>query len=347
MIQTTMPTIRDVAKACGVSPMTVSFVLNDKREQVSEETRERVLKAVREMGYRPKAAERHRKAPPVLTLGLVTGVSGESLVTSGYYTDLLRGLVPAADQLGHNLTLFTDSLFRADIHRSIRVYCDGRCDGLLLVAPSIGNPVVPALHERGIPFVLVGDTGADLSLPCADLDNLDAGRQATQYLLAQGHRRIAFFGGPNFVTSALERQHGFRQALDAAGLAVQPDWVLANIVYPQQETVQIHKLMAEPEGQRPTAFFCWNDGAGHKAIATLQEMGIAVPKAVSVISIDDDSLALSLKPLLTTFRQPYSEIASRAIQILAAQIRHDTTQPHRALLPAELIVRESVAAPLA
>ncbi len=338
-----MTTIRDVAAACGVSPMTVSFVLNNKRGQVSEETRERVLKAVRQMGYRPRAVERHRRAASVLTLGLVTGVTSESLVTSGYYTDLLRGLVMAADALEHNLTVFSNHLFRSDAHQSIRVYCDGRCDGLLLIAPSIGNPVVPALRERGVPFALVGDTGEDTALPCADVANVAGGEQSAQYLLAQGHRRIAFLGGPDFVHSALERQQGFRRALAAAGIPVRPEWVVQDLVRAGGQAERLHGIMAVRGDARPTAVLCWNDGSAQEAIETLHEMGLRVPEDVSVIGFDDDAPALALG--LTTFRQPYNEIGRCAIEILAAQVRRERMETPRVLLPATLVVRGTVGPP--
>jgi DNA-binding LacI/PurR family transcriptional regulator len=342
-MKATMATVREVARVCGVSPMTVSFVLNNKRDQVSEETRERVLKTIRELGYRPRAVERRHAVPTVLTLGLVTGVTSESLVTSGYYSDLLRELVMAADTLGHNLTVFTNRLFRADTHDSIRVYCDGRCDGLLLIAPNVGNPVVPALRERGVPFVLVGDTGEDAAMPCADVANIAAGEQATAYLLAQGHRRIAFVGGPDLVRSALQRQQGFRQALTDVGLSARDEWVIQDIIYPEVQAKRLHKIMATEE-VRPTAVFCWNDGAARQAIGTLREMGLRVPEDISVIGFDDEAfVAADLR--LTTFRQPYHEIALRAIEILAGQVRGEKASEHRALLPATLVVRATVGPP--
>src|SRR5579863_156015 len=123
-----MTTIRQVARACGVSPMTVSFVLNNHPGQVSEETRERVMRAVREMGYRPtavKAADRRL----MNTLGVVSGVPTESLMQHGYYSRILRAALVKADATRQNVTLFSSSLLHVHTHRSIRVYCDGRCDG--------------------------------------------------------------------------------------------------------------------------------------------------------------------------------------------------------------------------
>src|SRR5271166_6498402 len=157
VMRSTIPTIRDVARACGVSPMTVSFVLNNKPGQVSDGTRDRVLKAVRDLNYRPSAVRRSARMAEerqIHTLGAVVGAPGDSLMEPGYYNAILNGILQGADALGQNVTLFNHSLLHRDTHRAIRVYCDGRCDGLLVVAPCIGSNLVSALRQRGVPITL-------------------------------------------------------------------------------------------------------------------------------------------------------------------------------------------------
>src|ERR1051326_5915105 len=148
-----LPTIRQVAKACNVSPMTVSHVINGKLSEVSEETRERVLKAVRDMGYRPSPRVASVQERTICNLGVVAGVPGDTLMFPGYYTEILTHLLKATDALGHNITLFTNNLLHTDTPRSLRVYCDGRCDGLIVIAPRPGSQLVQALQARGFPFV--------------------------------------------------------------------------------------------------------------------------------------------------------------------------------------------------
>lgn len=340
-----MPTIRDVARMCGVSPMTVSFVLNNKPGQVSEETRERVLKAVREMDYRPAASEHKARDRQVLTLGLVAGVEGHSLMQPGYYQAIANGVLTAADQLSHNITFFTNTIFHNEPRKSLRVYCDGRCDGLMVLSPRPGSTLVAALHERGIPFVLIGDTGDEKTISCVDINNVQEGYQVTEYLILRGHRRIAFVGGPEFVRSSSQRHEGYCQALTAHGIPLTPDSILMNNVRPAETGSRIQHMMQVSRMERPTAIFGWNDGAAVQIMQVVQTMGLNVPGDVSIIGIDDDKLASTVNPPLTTVRQPYEAIGRQVLDILVDQIRGKNTVTQRKFLPTELIERDSVAPP--
>jgi LacI family transcriptional regulator len=344
-----MPTIRQIANAAQVSPMTVSFVLNNKPGQVSDETRERVLRVVREMGYRPRAATgRHRTpdaADHVTTLGVASGTEAPGLLTSGYYPSILSGLMVAADRHSQNLTLFASSLFHADPAQSIRTYCDGRCDGLFVIAPGPGSPLVSALRERGVPCVLLGDRGDE---PCAsvDLDNHGEARRVTEWLIAQGHRRMGFIGFPGrFVRSAQEREEGYAAALTAHGLPVDP----RNILNSEWKDPAIYggvmELARRPRAERPTALVCWNDRVAFQTMLVLSDAGLRVPHDVSVTGFDDDSVAAAAHPPLTTIRQPYQEIGDNAVDMLRELIAMHPSErePRRVLLPGELIVRGSVA----
>lgn len=339
-----MPTIRDVARACKVSPMTVSYVLNDKSGQVSAETRERVLKVVRELGYRPTAIDPAPTERTIYTLGIVVGIPGHSLFQFGYYSAIVNGILLTTDQLQHNITIFSSSLMHTDTQRSLRVYCDGRCDGLLVIAPHRGSKLVAALQERGIPFVNIGDTGDSEAISCVDVDNIAAGYAITEYLIRQGHRRIGFLGGPDFVRSAFHRQVGYHNALKAHGMPIDSSLESVPLLAERLAYERVMEIMQRPKDSRPTAFFCWNDNAVQHALRALHDVGLQVPKDVSLIGFDDHPDTATLDPPVTSVRQPYQEIATRAVEILLARIRGEQTQ-HRAFLPTELIVRESVGPP--
>jgi len=340
-----MPTIRDVARACNVSPMTVSFVLNNKTGQVSAETRERVLKAVRDMGYRLAALDRAPEERTILTLGVVAGIAGDSLMQPGYYSAIMEGLLHAADALQHNITVFTNSLLHTDTHQSIRTFCDGRCDGLFVISPHLGSPLVAALQERGVPFVLIGDTGDVASVPYVDVDNLYEAERIVAYLHAQGHRRIAFLGGPDFVRSANQRLEGYRKAIRAQGLILREDFAIGNVYREVENYDNARTLMRLPAEARPTALFCWNDTSAAHALHACREMGLRIPDDVSIIGFDDHPSMAALDPPMTTMRQPYREIGRTAFDILLAQLRNLPEIPLQAFLPAERMERASVGPP--
>ena len=328
--------------------MTVSFVINNKPGQVSGETRERVLRTIRELGYRPRASHRTSMTSGnqahIHTLGMVAGVPGASMMEIGsYYSSVMSGLLTGADQMSQNLTLFTNSIFHDDAMQSIRIYCDGRCDGLFIVAPNIGSPLVDALHDRGTPFILIGSLDDDESISGIDVDNPAAAKKVMEYLIGQGHRRIGFIGGPDFVLSTQRRHQGYLETMALHQIPTYPEWQVIGFHQRIELREQIQQLL-HLQQDRPTALFCWNDDVAVQTIQCMRETGLRVPEDISVIGFDNSPLYLSIVPYLTTVRQPYQEIGSKAVEMLLALIA-DPQTPQRASLPTEIVVRETVGPP--
>lgn len=330
-----MPTIREVASACGVAPMTVSHVLN-KPEKVAVKTRERVLRAIREMGYRPALT-------PALTsleggarvLGVFNCLDfGRSL----YYQSLLNAILQRVGRTDHSILLFGGDAWRGDPYRSIRVHYDGHCNGLVYLAPTRHDPFLEALRDRGIPFVILGDAGDDARDASVDVDNVGAARAGTEYLLSLGHRRIAFVGRDETRRSTLEREQGYLAAMRAAGLT--PDGrVISATESPQQvcrDWLASYRVL--PSSQRPTAVFCWNDIMAEAMLHALRDARLRVPRKISVLGFDDLPEAGAL-PSLTTMRQPYEALGGTAVDLLLGQIGGEP--PQTVLLPAGLVVRGS------
>lgn len=262
----------------------------------------------------------------------------------GYYSYIVNGILRAADQLQHNVTLFTHSIFPAEPQQSLRVYCDGRCDGLMVLTPHANSNLVAALHERGTPFVLIGDTGDSEAISYVDIDNIGAGSRLTEYLIAKGHRRIAFIGGPDkFVRSVGQRYEGFCRAMAAHALTVDPAFVFMGNHREAEVMQEVVEKMRSAGAERPTAIFAWNDRVAAQAVVAMQGLGLRVPDDVSILGIDDDVMAAASSPPLTTLRQPYDAISRRVVEILVAQIRGAVTTPQRAFLPTEFVERVSVA----
>lgn len=325
--------------------MTVSFVLNNKQGEVSEETRERVLKAIRDLDYRPRAADHPSKQREILTLGLVAGVGGHSLLQPGYYSSIVNGILTASDRLSHNITLFTNSILHAAPHQSLRIYCDGRCDGLMVLAPHRDSPLVAALIERGVPVVLIGDTGDVDTVSYVDINNVANGRQLTEYLIGLGHQRIAFIGGPEFVRSSNQRYAGYCEALNGHGLVVDPELTAVSNLYPTDVDSALERMLRLPHGRRPTAIFGWNDGVASRGIDIAKSLSLRIPLDVSVVGIDDDPNVSMYVPRLTTIRQPYEEIGLAVVRTLIELVRGTASGPTHLLLPTERVEGESIAPP--
>lgn len=340
------PTVRQIARICGVSAMTVSAVLNNRQGQMSAETREKVLKVVRELGYRPTPSKWEISERETLTLGVIVGKAGESLTTPSYSGDVIKGVIMAADNLSHNITLFTNTLHDIDPHRSIRIYCDDRCDGLLVVAPNIGSELIKALYERGFPFISLGDAGDDERISCIDIDNIEAGYTITSYLLAQGHRRIAFIGGEEmYVRCTIQRKEGYLQALKDHQIEVNPDLILNDMSNIDVLREPLIALLQRPVEERPTAIFAWHDQSALEIMTIADELSLHIPDDISLVGINDIDYDPRIPNFLTTYRQPYLEISKRAVEMLIAQIRGTASLPQREFLRGTLIVRKSVAPP--
>ena len=333
------PTIRDIARSCRVSASTVSRVLNDRPGEVSAETRERILGTIRELSYRP--AHSHQiPAPQTLTLGIATGIDGAEYIGPGYYHAVVDSLLAAISACKLNSLLFASHLFYTDPMQSIRTYCDGRCDGLIVIAPAINSSLVKSLQARGFPMVLVGDTGDSESLACSDMDNVLAARLAMDELLAQGHRRIAFCRGRADVHVTWQRMEGYRQALAGYGIPVEESF----LGKAEEVCRWTQAVLSRPAGERPTAILYFSDHLAREALAVIQASGLRVPEDVSLIGIDDQGTDRT-DPPLTTVRQPYEQIGRSAVEIVLTQIRGDVPAAQRALLPGALIRRASVALP--
>ena len=330
-----MPTIKDIARISGVSLATVSYVLNNRPGKVSPEKRERVLSAIRETNYRPRQSLQRDALPVCLTLGIAVGSASRDI----YFQAMLDSLHDVLDAMGHNSLIFTSRLFYEDPLLSIRTYCDGRCDGLIVVSPTVGNALVRTLRERGFPHILVGNSGDDALSSSCEVDNVAAARTAVGELLRQGHRRIAYCRGPHETRATWQREEGYRQILEEAQLPIDERWI--------GEIPEIRSwapdLLSLPPAERPTAIFSFSDGVSRMLLSALAAAGARVPSDISLVSVDDLGADVT-DPPLTTVRQPFQEIGRVAAEILLARIRDPKLGPEQRLLPGELIRRSSVGA---
>lgn len=335
-----MPTIRDVARASRVSPATVSNVLNN-ADVVHPETRERVLRVMRKLNYRPSAIAQKLAGKRLNILGVVFAYGDIHGFSGGYYALLMDGILRAAVPLHQNTLLFVGQTWSDAMH-SLPIYTSGHCDGLVLVAPPIGSDIVPTLLQNGFPFALAGDDFADPRVSSVSIDEEAASCELTTHLIARGHRRIALLCGDHFLNCVRQRQQGFEQAHRQAGIPCDPTLILPGTFDEPTITQRINTLLRLPAAQRPTALYCMNDQMAYKAIATLAHRGLRVPEDMSLVGFDDTPLcgaALSL----TTIRQPVEEIAYRTTVMLMDQMQNPDVVRRKEVLPTELMVRDSVA----
>lgn len=328
-------TLNDVARRAGVSYQTVSRVIND-HPNVAEVTRKRVLRAIRELGYRPNRAARSLVTRRSQTVGIIS-------YGTRYYgpAQMLVNIEAALRAKGYGLTLATvEALSREALEQATRELLDHNVDGLVMITPlaDIDMPGVVALCA-GTPFVMI-DVDPGERIPSVAIDQRLGARLAAEHLIALGHRAIAEISGPLSWNDARLRHEGHLAALSAAGLAplasVQGDWSAASGYRAMQQL-----LTQAPE---LTAVVAGNDQMALGALRALREAGRAVPAQVSVIGFDDIPEAAYFAPPLSTIRQDFSALGQQSADYLLSLIAAPQTPAHQRLLAPELIVRHSTAA---
>lgn len=340
-----MATIRDVAKASGVSTATVSHVLSGRLDRVSGETRERVLRSVRELRYRPVAAEVDQRAIPTRNIGVMTVVRPDRpLLRNLYLQHVMDGVYEAAALAGWSVTVFIEGMWE-DAHRDIRRYVDGRCEGMLLIAPPQTSQMPEALAARGTPFVLMNDTREAEGYSSVDIDHAATAETAVRHLIGLGHARIAYLRGDATQPSVHHRERGYREAMRSAGLRVERDWIRGNRYSAEAGCAATLELMRLREGNRPTAIFAASEAIALGALEGLRSLGLSCPRDVSLISIDDLGAAERANPPLTMIRQPIQQMGRRACEMLMRLARADRPATERVIFPTEMVVRESTAPP--
>jgi LacI family transcriptional regulator len=317
-------TIRDVARRAEVSIASVSRVLNG-AAKVSEPTRSRIEEAVRELGYVPHAGARSLSMARTNALGVVLpDLHGE------FFSEIVRGMDREASARGYLLLLSPlhgESERPATALRAMR----GRVDGLLLMAPQIGEEALALALPSGLPSVLM-NTRADMGNASIHLDNEAGARAVAEHFLALGRRHIVHIAGPEGNIDAQERAAAFMRAL--AGRGVEAKLLPGDFSEPSG-VAAVERLLAE--GEPFDAIFAANDNMAIGALGALRRAAIAVPEAVALAGFDDIPLARHLG--LTTVRVRIAELGQRAVSLLIDLLQGvDVPQGRRDHQP-ELVVR--------
>jgi LacI family transcriptional regulator len=326
-------TIRDVAARAGVSVATVSRTLNG-IGPVQDDTSKRVFAAARALRYVPHAAARSLSIRRSDTLGiLLPDVHGE------FFSEFIRGIDVAARTRGYHILVsssHSDAQEMSAVLRALR----GRVDGLIVMFPNIELGPLTRELAADIPVVLLNSASG--SRATIRIDNAAGARAMTDYLLALGHRAIAFINGPEHNTDAAERQRGYRAAVDAEK---RPRLECDGDFTDDAGYRAVAKILAMKP--RPTAIFAANDSMAVGALRALREHGVAIPGEISLAGFDDIPMARYLTPQLTTVRVDIAEMGRRSVESLLALLERNGNIPKHNIVPASLVVRESCGAPVA
>jgi LacI family transcriptional regulator len=344
-------TLADVGHAAGVSAMAASAVLNAARtsSRIAPGTRARILAAAARLRYRPNAAARALANRRMNILGVAAVVDIGAL--DHYFLAVLNGILEAAARHGQNATVFTLVNWDRDAAR-LPGLCDGRIDGLILIAPTLSREAIRALPDH-TPFAALH---SNITIPGSvnlESDEETGAYEMVRQLIAKGHRRILHITGKRGLLGAERRIRGYKRALAAARIPFDAS-LMVDAGFSMEEGEQaLRRWLERSVGQPlPHAIFCANDAGAIGCLEALAEVGLRVPEDVSLAGFDDTLAARTTVPQLTTVRQPLHAMGSRAVEALLARIRHQ--HGHAALemqetivFPTEIVWRASVGTPAA
>ncbi|MBB3693519.1 LacI family DNA-binding transcriptional regulator [Sphingomonas sp. BK580] len=339
--QRNAPTISDVARHAGVSPMTVSRVINAE-SNVRAETRHRVQEAIATLHYAPSAAARTLAGGEEFRLGVLH--TNTSLF---YFSEFLVGCLDQGSR--QNCTIVIEKCEEGTELAAIEHLLRGRVDGVLL-PPPLGDSAtaLEALRARDVPVVAVSTGRAPDWALSVSIDDRKAAYEMTRHLGALGHRRIGFITGAANQTASAERLAGYRDALADMALPSNEDLVAEGWFTYRSGLDAAEQLLELAEA--PSAIFAANDDMAAATVAIAHRRGLDVPGDLTVVGFDDSALATTIWPELTTIRQPVSAMARTAVDLLAREIRARKTSdagldhPHL-LADYQLVRRQSDAAP--
>lgn len=336
-------TLADVAAMAGVVPMTASRALN-RSGYVSDDVRERVTAAARALKYRPNMLARQLRGSRLLAVGIMLPD-----IANPFTAELMKGITPALRAAGYTGFIATAGRSVEDETAAIQAFVDHRIDGMLVATrgTQIGDEVLKDLAAGGVPLVTIGRPVAIPAVDCITADHYQGACDAVTHLIGLGHRRIGFIGASLAEAAQLRRYQGYAAALQAAGIALNSDYIVGTAAGPAFATEEdgFHGLLAlQKLKDAPTAIFARNDFTAIGALRAAHTLGLRVPQDLAIAGFDNIPIAAYQTPPLTTVEQPIVDQGRIAADLLLKRIESPTRRRHTVQLPCKLIIRESTKA---
>jgi LacI family transcriptional regulator len=325
-------TIRDVAKAAGVSVSTVSRVLNDK-DDVAPETYERVKAVIEKMGYASNLAAKSMRSRATNVVGLIMPDVGDP-----FSIEVMKGVNRAIATLEYDLIVYTTGDFKKNTwadnqRRFVALLNNSITDGVVVVTPSATD------FPTAAPVVAVDPNRASPDIPAVIATNHVGALSAMEYLIGLGHRRIGYIGGRTDLHSGIQRRQGYEDALRQAGLPVEPDLIQDGDFTTETAVLCARQLLNLPDP--PTAIFAANDQSAIGVYSAARELGVGIPDALSVVGFDNIPNTAYMQPALTTVDQFVAEMGYAAMDLLMNLIQGNPQDGDRVSIPTQLVIRDS------
>jgi len=332
-----MSTLHDVAKRAGVSPMTVSRVVNGS-DAVSPLLRERVEQALAETGYMPNKLARSLRARRTDTIALLLPD-----MTNPFFTTLAHGVETAAREAGLTMILANSDEDEDEEQRLAQMLLQRQVDGILVVTAGTGAETIRLCRDHDVPFVAVDRRPEGAEADVVRTDSEAGAHKLGQLLVELGHRNMAALAGPASVPTAADRVAGFRRAVVTEAGLPEPLVLYGSFSIESGRDMALRAMATEP---RPTAVFAANNFVAIGTQHALDELGLRVPEDVAVVGFDDLPEAMVTFPFLTVVAQPAFEIGLQSVALLLDRLANPDGPTRDVILPTRLVVRKSSGGPV-
>lgn len=328
-------TISDIARRAGVSKATVSRVINDKPGGVSEATKQRILKLIDEMEYRPNSLARSVAIARSYTIGVVIPD-----IANHFFNVVLRGIDDYLSAHGYAMLLCNSDNDPQKEQKHLMSFVDKRVDGVILCSGVSNEEFLRSYRRFGTPLVLIGRAFDNFFSDAGVTgDNISGAADAVEHLVKSGNRRLLYLDGNPKTSGTIQRLAGYRKALSAAGIEFDPSLVFQgefSIEYGHRSV-----LKALDSGISFDAVFSGSDLAAIGAIKALFERKLRVPEDIEVIGFDDIEFASIFEPPLSTVRKPHYDMASEAARMLIGIIDGDLSFKRHSVFASHLVLRKT------
>ncbi|WP_105254346.1 LacI family DNA-binding transcriptional regulator [Pseudoalteromonas sp. T1lg75] len=333
-----MVTIYEVSKAAGVSLATVSRVMNG-NVKVSDRTRQKVLKAMAELGYKPNSIAQSLASNRSNSVGLLV-----SALHGSFFGNMMSTVEDVLRKAGKHVVITAGHSDEQQEKNAIEFLLDRRCDALILHAEAVSDEYLLELSQCDVEVVLINRRIEQMAERCFYTDNELGGYLATKAAIDKGHRDIAYISGPLFKQDAKERLEGHKRALREANITFDPELMVEGGFHEEEGAQGYLQLTAV---NKPfTALICANDEMASGAMTAARERGVRIPEQLSVVGFDDVLFARYLYPKLTTIDNPIQKMGNgAALWVLEHVYKDKKSRHHTNLFAPKLIVRDSLVAP--
>ena len=332
-------TIKDVAALAGVSPSTVSRTCKN-NPSISEETKERVRKAMAELGYEPNFQASNLASQNSRTIGIILPASAKEVYENSFYLEAIQGISHYCNGRQYMTTIVTGQ-DEAEILDAVRSMSrSGKVDGFIILYSKKDDPVIDYLFNEGLLYILIGKaTQYTNQTIYIDNDNLLAGREAAEYLYQLGHRRIAYLGSDSSLMFSADRKAGYQLALASHQLPVRPEYCVEVKNVSENNEEAIRGLLMQKD--RPTAILVSDDILAVSLERVCLENHLAIPEDLSIISFNNSLFARLTSPQLTSIDFGAGQLGSEAASQIINHIENPNLLATKIIVPHHLIERDS------